>query len=376
MINIFMNTPSWNLGTNTDIDLQRGMRCIEDSMPDVRLCYPKSKLLSLGYNVKKVWRFIARKMGCYPTPTDSDGWVLRHESLYNSMEFCKDKHDIIYAQGILPTNTFEKPVLLDLFYMRPEDVYHRYSERAKENFDRLTEEIMSLAKKPGIYNLRSDYAIGLVEEICPDEAWKFRNLPFLLPSLKSVSIKQIEDKHREAGCTRFLFCGAQANRKGLQTVIDAFLSLRESYRGRCELHVVSALSDGNVSFPECDDIIFYGKQDREATQEIFDKCHVYVMPSQFESFGLTYIEAMAHGLLVIARDYEPQREILDYGKCGILTGINKDDVLENMELALNMTPEERISFAIKAKCRFDEKYCYDAAIKEWKRAIEDCYRQQ
>ncbi|MBO4664700.1 MAG: glycosyltransferase family 4 protein [Bacteroidaceae bacterium] len=375
-IKIYMNTPSWNVGTNTDIRLQREMVCLEKDLENVSLYFPKSWILSLPYNIDKVCGFIKRKVLGTVTLDTKDGWVLRRKALYNEPEIWFASCDVIYAQGILPTNLHGKPILLDLFYMRPEDVNPTFSEKAQVNFDILSKHIKELARTKGIFNLRSDYAIRMVEELCPDNAWKFRNLPFLRPNIKAASTDEIIEKHTNDDTTRFLFCGAQANRKGLPVVIESFIKAKEAHECKSELHIVSALSDGNVGIPQRDDIIFHGGLPFDETQELFRKCHAYIMPSREESFGLTYTEAMANGLVTIARNYEPQREILDYGKCGILTNIDTQSVTRSIENVLLLTREERIDFALKARDRFIKKYSYGAALKEWQKAIEDCFAQQ
>lgn len=375
-IKIYMNTPSWNVGTNTDIRLQREMACLEKDLENVHLYFPKSKILSLPYNIDKVCGFIKRKILGTVTLDTKDGWVLRHKALYNEPEIWFANCDIIYAQGILPNNVHGKPILLDLFYMRPEDVNPTFSKKALENFGILSNQIKELARTNGIFNLRSDYAIRMVEELCPDNAWKFRNLPFLRPDIKAASTDEIIEKHTNDDTTRFLFCGAQANRKGLPVVIESFIKAKEAYECKSELHIVSALSDGHVDIPQRDDIIFHGEQPSNETQQLFRKCHAYIMPSREESFGLTYTEAMANGLVTIARNFEPQKEILDYGECGILTNIDTQSVTRSIESVLLMTKEERIAFALKARDRFFKKYSYGAALKEWQTAIEDCFAQQ
>ena len=207
-IKIYMNTPSWNVGINTDIRLQREMACLEKDLENVNLYFPKSKILSLPYNIDKVCGFIKRKILGSVTLDTKDGWVLRHKALYNEPEIWFANCDIIYAQGILPNNVHGKPILLDLFYMRPEDVNPTFSKKAQENFDILSNQIKELARTNGIFNLRSDYAIRMVEELCPDNAWKFRNLPFLRPNIKAASTDEITEKHTNDDTIRFLFCGA------------------------------------------------------------------------------------------------------------------------------------------------------------------------
>ncbi|MCR5313384.1 MAG: glycosyltransferase family 4 protein [Bacteroidaceae bacterium] len=327
--------------------------------------------------MKKIQSFLFRKLHLKrEAGEENTGWNLRQQDLYNDGEFNDAMCDIIYSQGILPNNTHGKPLLLDLFYMRPEDVYEKYDEKAIIAFDLLTQQIKRLAQFPGIYNLRSDYAIKLVEAICPDEAWKFRNLPFLLPDLHEIDKEQIIKKHTDCNTLEFLFCGAQANRKGLPIVLEAFKKVKKKTDSHCRLHIVSALSDGYIDIPYDDDIIMHGELSYAQAQTLFTTCQIYVMPSHFESFGLTYLEAMANGMIVIARDYEPQREILDYGRCGILTKTNVDAITSSMLIAINMSVEERIAMSQNAHKRFISHYRFDKVTQLWHQAILDCVAQQ
>lgn len=47
-------------------------------------------------------------------------------------------------------------------------------------------------------------------------------------------------------------------------------------------------------------VFLFGKKTRVEIKNIFDKSHVFVLPSKFETFGVVYIEALASGLPVIA----------------------------------------------------------------------------
>ena len=97
------------------------------------------------------------------------------------------------------------------------------------------------------------------------------------------------------------------------------------------------------------------------------------MPSYYESFGLTYLEAMANGAIVIARNYEPQREIVNYGKCGFLVDLNMDSCVNELNHIINLNDSERINIALSAKKYFEEKFSFEQVHKEWYKAIVECY---
>ncbi len=370
-----MNTPAWYIGKNTDFELHGKMQCLAASFGDVELYYPRSWWRSLSYNIRKVARHFLHKIGMGDRHKPTDGWILRQSNLYNEGELDCSDSDMIYSQGILPSDTHGKPVLVDLIYLNPEDMEDGCSEKAKESFAILTEQVRHLAQIPGIFNVRSDHSLKMIDRIVPEQSWKFRNLPFLMPNLKVMDTNAIIRKHQNTECIEFLFCGAQAIRKGLPLVIDAFIRIRREGRMPCRLHIVSALSDGHVDIPQDKDIVLHGALPYNDTQKLFEQCHVFVMPSISESYGLTYLEAMARGAIVIARDYEPQREIVGYGECGLLTKPDAEHVYRRMAEVMNMDAEERVNLALKARERFIKKYSYDYACKEWYKAIKDVYSQ-
>lgn len=376
MIKVLINCPSWHIGKNTDIDLQRKMTCLEHSFTDISLVYPQSKLLSLAPNILKVISFLKRKCGLIKAKSESKvGWSLRVQPLYNEMEMLSSEFDIIYSQGILPQRSLGRPLLLDLYVMKPEDVYVNPSKQAEERFNALMTQVEKLAQYPGIYNLRSDYAIGLVKDRVKDNAWKFRNLPFLLPQLTPLSVEEITRKHENTETLELLFCGAQSVRKGLPLLLEAFLNAKHKTQKRCRLHIISSMSDGKVTIPDDDDIVLHGEMSHDDTMALFRQSHIYIMPSHFESFGLTYLEAMANGMIVIARDFEPQREILDYGECGFLTPIDVKSLTDIITDVITMDDDCRTVMALKAVDRFKKKYSYEVVSEQWRKAIIDCASQ-
>jgi len=59
---------------------------------------------------------------------------------------------------------------------------------------------------------------------------------------------------------------------------------------------------------------------------VLDKHDIFILPSKNETFGLCYLEAMARGLIVIAKQNEGMNEIIENNKNGFL--INENEILE------------------------------------------------
>ncbi len=70
-------------------------------------------------------------------------------------------------------------------------------------------------------------------------------------------------------------------------------------------------------------IILYGKASREEVKALLQNSDVFVLPSQFETFGVVIIEAMACGLPVVATKCGGPETIIVNNKLGILSDIDE-----------------------------------------------------
>lgn len=93
-----------------------------------------------------------------------------------------------------------------------------------------------------------------------------------------------------------------------------------------------------------DDIRFLGKQDR--MDEILSISDLFVLPSQYESFGLTALEAMACGVPVISTNTGGLPEVNVDGKTGYLSDVG--DIMSMSEHAIHILSTDDILAAFKA----------------------------
>jgi glycosyltransferase involved in cell wall biosynthesis len=111
----------------------------------------------------------------------------------------------------------------------------------------------------------------------------------------------VEARAHESGPLRLIFLANVVRGKGLDVVLESFERLSPSV---CVLDVVGscdvepgyarvmrerALRSG---FP----VRFHGILDDQPLAAILEKAHALVIPSQYEGFGIAYLEGMAHGL--------------------------------------------------------------------------------
>lgn len=87
----------------------------------------------------------------------------------------------------------------------------------------------------------------------------------------------------------------------------------------------------------CNDIRFLGKQ--EQMDEILSIADLFVLPSQYESFGLSALEAMACGVPVISTNAGGLPEINVHGKTGFLSEVG--DILDMSQHALEILKDDK-----------------------------------
>lgn len=120
-----------------------------------------------------------------------------------------------------------------------------------------------------------------------------------------------------SGEFRVAYCGALGWDKGVTYLIDAWLNLclkdgKLVLAGAGTESVKQALR--NQSSIECLGWL-------PSLNEVYDSCSVYVQPSVTEGFGLTVLEAMAHGRPVIVSVGAGVHELIEDGVDGIKVGV-------------------------------------------------------
>ena len=104
----------------------------------------------------------------------------------------------------------------------------------------------------------------------------------------------------------------------------------------------------------CDDIRFIGKQ--EQIEEILAVSDLFILPSEYESFGLAALEAMAAGVPLISSDAGGLPEININGKTGYMSPVG--DVASMSRNAITILENDEVLKTFKANAvnrqrRFD-----------------------
>jgi len=196
-----------------------------------------------------------------------------------------------------------------------------------------------------------------------------RATAFFFPSIRDViyngvdlnKFKPGENKSRNPS---ILFVGRMGNRKRGKLLLKIFRHKIKRAIPNVELWLVceTPISEERIE-------TFINISDEELIN-LYQKAHIFCMPSSYEGFGIPYVEAMACGTPVIATPNPGSKEILGNSEYGILVDEN---CIANKLIELLGNRQKREGFIIKGLKRAQEfslesmvdKYekIYDALIR-------------
>ena len=271
--------------------------------------------------------------------------------------------DIIYSHDSVSTCS-EVPILWHHAYVDPEMCESRGFDG--ETLLQLKNKHMEAAGKVSRILNNSDVQLKRHKETFDEFSGKYISAPFYMPHLPdTVSLKRF-DFSKGSVKIKMLFVGREANRKGLKVVLDALNKIDYS---RYELTVVSDFTDGYFDLSEYPfDIIYYESLSFYQVRELLAESHVFIMPSFFESYGFVFIEAMAAGCIIVAPDWEIQKEMV--GGIGFCVKPNEKDVSCVLNSILDCSLAELNQMVEIATERYNDVYSPSVVSKNYLRIFE------
>lgn len=159
-------------------------------------------------------------------------------------------------------------------------------------------------------------------------------IDFVYPAIEKIDISP----KRNSDKIKILFVGLDFNRKGGLPLLNSFEKLQKDYNN-IELHIVSSLFKDSNERGGCErfsgtpqekqksieiinsnkSIYIHNKMHKEKLfKEFYSKMNILAFPSRGETFGNVPLEAMAHGMPVVATEVGVQPEIVSHKKNGFL----------------------------------------------------------
>lgn len=143
--------------------------------------------------------------------------------------------------------------------------------------------------------------------------------------------------------------------KGMDLVIPAFAKIHAAHPstrllvvggGSLREHMERQVAEAGLA--GC--VTFAGRQPQDKLQDFYDKIDILLMPSRSEGFGLTAVEGMARGCVVVASDTGGLPEVVVDGEAGLLHREEDIDDMADKVLSLLVSPEKLQRLSSSAVC--------------------------
>ena len=348
---IYIHTPRWFLRPkNTDWVYTRfRLRRISEFVPECEFVVSQSIATMVRTNFSYAYRTACRKIG---KPAESAARVV-----VDLREFRRSGCDAVFCHDDFPRNTAEIPVIWQNSILDPEMTLAYGGSEAE--LVRSRDEKGDGFRRAAVVQVSSEAEKARLGCWFPEIADRFVAVPFFLPDVRAISLERLEEKLARGGPLRCLFVGHEARRKGLARIYDALTHMRGDARERLQMTVVSTQADGAIAAPSLPNLRVVPGLPHDQVLQLMRESDVLVMPSLYESYGLAYLEAMAQGTIPIVPNWEVQRELVDYGRAGVVTSGDPADLAQWLE-RLSEDAQFRAGLARAARQRFETEYAPQA----------------
>jgi len=137
---------------------------------------------------------------------------------------------------------------------------------------------------------------------------------------------------------RLLFVGTEFHAKAGNTVLAALALLRRDVDPEITLTVLGPDRWVLPGEPP-DGVRFLRRLPVEAVGPLYDRHDLFVLPSRFEGFGISFVEALAHGVPCVGRNAYAMSDIIRPGVNGDLVDGDDPDVLADRIAGILTDPE-------------------------------------
>jgi glycosyltransferase involved in cell wall biosynthesis len=167
----------------------------------------------------------------------------------------------------------------------------------------------------------------------------------------------------EVNARRVLFVGRDWTRKGGPALLQAFRAVRRVHP-QATLAIVGCTPDVKEEGVEV-----LGELQPEAVEEQYRRSTLFCMPTRREPFGVVFVEALAHGLPVVATAVGAVPDVVQDGETGCLVAPG-----DTRGLALALTellgdPIRCRKFGELGRCRVAERYTWPRVAEAMSRHI-------
>jgi glycosyltransferase involved in cell wall biosynthesis len=179
---------------------------------------------------------------------------------------------------------------------------------------------------------------------------------------------------REHGRNGILFVGKQFDRKGGRVLLDAFERVRRAVPSATLTIVGPRLG---VLGPGIKNPGFLSKQNPDgfaAMKRLYSDATVFVLPTLYEPFGISYVEAMAHGLPCIGTNICAVPEIVEDGNTGRLVAPGDAESLAGALIDLLMDPDKARAYGDAGFRKYRQQFTWAKVAERVEERTRDLCR--
>ena len=111
-----------------------------------------------------------------------------------------------------------------------------------------------------------------------------------------------------------------------------------------------------------DQFVFTGALDDDEKWNAYSRADLFVLPTYSENFGIVVAEALWTGLPVITTKGTPWSELNEH-KCGLWIDIGIEPLARALKSSMALTDEERRKMGLRGRSLVEEKYTWDAVVR-------------
>lgn len=279
--------------------------------------------------------------------------------------------DIVHIHMASRRSTFRKMKYINIAYSNNKkiilhihgggfkDFYSKCSKRQKAS-------IIEMFKK-------CDRIVVLTED------WKNYFNKLANPSKITIiynGVKKNNEKRQEFN-HNFCFIGRLVKEKGVYELVEAFSIVRQKYPDIKLLiagdgpelnNIKSLIAELSLN----NSIKLLGWLQKNDLENIYRECTFFVLPSYFEAFPMSVIEAMSYGCVVIASNVGGISTIIDGERNGVLIKPKNSSVLSNVMISiLDNIKKQKIISRVSAEDAIN-KFSIEESIDKIDKLYQEC----
>lgn len=357
---LYIHCPKWFIRPrNTDWRYTRfTLPRMSEYASDLRFVSAESIATMARANLRCAENIVRQRLGI--RASEKQGIFL------DQREFRNKRCDLVFCHDDFPRGVEGIPVVWQNSILDP--VMRKAYGADDAQLRKIAEEKRKGFEAAALVHVSTEAERERLGQMFPGCADRFAAVPFFLPDVQGISAEALETKLAYSGPLRCLFVGGEARRKGLERVYAAVSKLNPSLQSRVQLTVVSAETDGRIDPPKFANLRRFQQLPHGKVLELMRESDVLLVPSFYESYGLVYIEAMSQGTIPVVPDWEVQREIVDYGRAGVITSGDPSELCQWIE-RLWEDRQWRNDLARKARERFERVYAPAAVARTFRASL-------